>query len=405
MTFHVIGLGQNPASLTDEARSVIDHAQVIVGGREQLSHFEDHPAKKLPITAPLEAVYSAMMDYQTSGLEVVVVADGDPLFYGIGSSLVDRFGPEDLRFYPNVTTLQTACARVKVPWQDIRAVSLHGRDDYRPLFSAIIKGRWVAVYTDTKNIPSAIAERILEKCGDTHCLWVLEDLDSDKERVRRYSLEEARQKNFSPRNLILLERIREPEIPLGLGTPDDLFIREKGLITKGPARAVGLAALRLRPDSVLWDLGAGCGSLSIEASSIAHEGSVHAVERNANRVGMIRENIRRMGAYLVDVHHGAMPNALSDLPDPDRVFIGGGLSGAPDALLGEVCSRMKPGGRIVAHTVLLDSLTRARRVLDERGWSYTITLIQGGESTPLAGDLRIAGQNPVFALIADMPKD
>lgn len=405
MTIHIIGLGQDPDNLPDDTRTLLDHAQVLVGGRALLEHFDGHPAEKLPITTPLEDVYATMAARQADGLEVVVLADGDPLFFGIGTSLIERFGPEDVRIYPNVTTLQAAAARLKIPWQGIRTVSLHGRNDYRPMFSALLEARWVAVFTDNRNIPSAIAQSILDKSGETHCMWVLEDLESDKERIGKYTLEEARKKSFSPRNLVLLERVAEPQIPLGLGTPDDLFMREKNLITKGPARAVGIAALRLRPDSVMWDLGAGCGAIGIEASSLTTRGNVIAVEKNANRVAMIRENIRRTGAYLVDVVHGSMPGCLADLPTPDRIFIGGGLAGDADTVLDIVCKRLRPGGRLVAHAVLLDTLTRARQILEEHDWPYSVTLIQGGESAPLAGDLRIAAQNPVFALIADKPQE
>ena len=401
MPIHVVGLGQDPGNLPDHSESIVEHAEFLFGGRELLDHFEDHPAEKIPITAPLDAIIDRIAAAYADKKMVVVLADGDPLFYGIGTTLIDRLGPEDIRIHPGVTTLQMAAARIKIPWQDVAAVSLHGRDDYAPLFSALITNQWVAVFTDAKSIPSAIAQTLYDKGGETHNMWVLENLEADSERIGRFSLDEARKKSFAKKNLVLLERRRTTEISLGLGTPDDLFMREKELITKGPVRAVSVAALRLRMDSVLWDLGAGCGSVGIEASSICHRGRVFSVEKNADRVAMIRENIRRTGAYPVEIIHGSMPGCLSDLPDPDRVFIGGGLHG--DNVLATACERLRPGGRLVCNAILLDTLARARTTFEEQDWEFSVTLVQAAETKPLAGRIRLAGGNPVFVIVADKP--
>lgn len=403
MPIHVVGLGQDPGNLPDQSQHIIEYAQVIFGGRELLAHFEDHPADKIAITAPLNGVIDEISEAYGEKKTVVVLADGDPLFYGIGATLIDRIGPEDIRIYPNVTTLQIAAARVKIPWHDVAAVSLHGRDDYAPLFSALISNQWVAVFTDAKSIPSAIAQTLYDKSGETHLMWVLENLESDDERIGRFTLDEARRKSFAKKNLVLLERTSAPKIPLGLGTPDDLFMREKELITKAPVRAASISSLRLRLGSVLWDLGAGCGAVGIEAASICHKGSVFSVEKNADRVAMIRENIRRTGAYPVEIVHGSMPGCLGDLPDPDRVFIGGGLLAS--GVLETACDRLVPGGRLVCNAILLDSLTHARTTFEARDWDFTVTLIQAAETSPLAGKIRLAGANPVFIIVADKPLD
>lgn len=402
MTIHVIGLGQDPENLPDHSQGLIEHAQVLFGGQDILEYFEDHPAEKVVIKSPLDGVLQQISDAHGEGRMVVVLADGDPLFYGFGSTLIDRLGPEDLRIYPGISTIQAAAAKVKIPWQDVAAVSLHGRDDYGPLYSALLTRDWIAVFTDGRSVPSAIAQTILDKGGDRFLMWVLEDLETEDEQVRRFSLETARKKTFSKRNLVLLERKGEPEVPLGLGTPDELFMKEKGLITKGPVRAVSIAALRLRPESVLWDLGAGCGAVGIEASSVCWKGRVHAVEKNADRVAMIRENVRRTGAYLLEVLHGTMPGCLADLPDPDRVFIGGGLRHG-DKFLGEICERLRPGGRLVANVVLLDSLGLAENIFRSMDWNYSVTLINAAGSAGLAGSQRLDGHNPVFVLTADKP--
>ena len=403
MTIHVVGLGIEPGNLSEDASYIIDNAQVLVGGKRQLAEYEDHPAKKHAVISPVEKTLDLIAEEYADNAEIVVLAAGDPLFYGIGSSIVERFGTDDVRIYPGVTTLQSAAARLKIPWHDVTTVSLHGRDDYGPLYSALIRADWVAVYTDDKNVPSRVAQNVMDKGGDTHAVWVLERLGTDDERLQRMTLPEAAGSSFAKLNMVLLERVREPDVRLGLGTPDHLFADCDAPVTKGPIRSVALATLRMTADDVLWDLGAGCGVLGIEASSLCRKGRVYAVEKNADRVGKIRENVKRSGAYLVEVVHGTMPRALSDLPDPDRIFLGGGMS-RDGKLLAAACERLKPGGRLVANLVLMDNLLRAKQIFASMGWNYFITLVQASESADLAWDMHMKALNPVFIIGADKPE-
>ncbi|UZP68955.1 precorrin-6y C5,15-methyltransferase (decarboxylating) subunit CbiE [Desulfovibrio mangrovi] len=402
MPIQVVGLGMDSEALPELHAGIIDGAQVLVGGKRQLSLFEDHPASKVSITSPLESVFSEIAASEEAGRDVVVLADGDPLFYGIGARLVDEFGPDGVHFYPNVTSLQAAAALAKVPWQEVISVSLHGRDDYVPLYNALRGGSWVAVLTDDRNIPAAIAQRLLDRGAEWFSMWVFENLGSEEEYFDRYPLAKAATKSFSRLNLVLLERKGGPEAPLVMGTPDEAYEADKGLITKWPVRAAGLAALRLESDNVLWDLGAGSGSLGIEACALLPSGEVHAVERNGNRVGMIRENRKRFGALSLEVIHGTLPACLKDLPDPHRVFIGGGL-GKDESLLDVVCPRLQDGGRLVIHCVLLGTLERCRHYLTKLGWVVDITMLQSSVTTPLAGDIRLEGLNPVFIIAAEKP--
>ena len=141
--------------------------------------------------------------------------------------------------------------------------------------------------------------------------------------------------------------------------------------------------------------------MAIEAASLA-AGHVLAVEKNGSRIGLIRENIARTGAYTVEPVHGAMPRCLDDLPGPDRIFIGGGLSKS-DAVLDAACQRLAPGGRLACSVVLLATLERVRKNLADRGWPVFITLVSAAESRPLADDLHLSAHTPVFIVGADKP--
>ena len=181
---------------------------------------------------------------------------------------------------------------------------------------------------------------------------------------------------------------------------DESYVHERGMITKKEIRAVGLAELGIGPSDTVWDLGAGCGSVAIEASYLARDGKVFAVEKNRTRVEYIKENIRRTGAYLVEVVEGKMPHCLESLPDPDRIFLGGGMLGGAE-LIRIVCDRLKKGGRIVAHTVLLESLWSIKKHLEQLGWPFKIIEVNVARSSEISGSIRLEALNPVFIIRAE----
>lgn len=399
---HVVGLGLDHRDLPRVIRSRIDRAEVLVGGTRLLEAFRDHPAVKIPIKSPLDKVIGSIKEEMLSGREVVVLADGDPGFFGIGKRLTESLGAEHVKLYPNVTVLQAAASRIKIPWQDITALSLHGRKDVWPLFRALATNDKVAVLTDKNYHPGRIAEALTARGVDTFRMHVFENLGQEKERVGVFGLSEAKKTRFSPLSLVLLERIKATDIPLHLGLEDDLYLHEKGMITKREIRVVGLSQLEIEPPHTLWDLGAGCGSVAIEGSLLADKGMVLAVEKNDSRIRLIRQNIQRTGAYGVEAVHGEMPECLKSLPDPDRIFVGGGI-GHDISVLKDALNRLKPGGKTVLHLVLMGSLERARNFLMEMNWPYTITQVQISRSRSLAGDQRLEALNPVYIISATKP--
>lgn len=380
---------------------VVRKANVLVGGRRMLARYLAHPADKIEIVSPLSTVIEAIERDLSLGLHVVVLADGDPLFFGIGRRLVEALGPDKVRIHPGITALQAAAARLKIPWEDIPAVSLHGRADWTPLFAALPRRSRVAVYTDATNTPAAIARRLLERGAEAFAMHVLENLHEHDERMGRYSLIEAASLTFSPLNLVILECERAPELPLRLGLPDEILSPD-GLITKAPVRAASLAALALPMGGTLWDLGAGSGAVSIEAAALMERGRILAVERDAGRMERIRANIRRTHAFSVEPVLGDMAEVIPNLPDPDRIFFGGGLSRDTHPLE-LACARLVPGGILVANLVLLDGLSRAKASLVSLGWETEVTQLACCRSRPLVGDMRLEGMNPVFILRAMKP--
>ena len=410
---HIVGMYPGSLGLTDRARAVLCRAQAVAGGKRMLMSLDAlstadcpiRPDKLIPLGGDLDGSIERIRQLSRT-MRVCVLADGDPLFFGLGRKLVDALGDEAVIILPNVTTLQVAAARLKTPWHDIPAISLHGRDDYFPLFSALTRYDSVAVFTDAVNSPTAIAEALLTKGIEGLSMTVLEDLDTPQERIRTLTLEEIWDCDFSSLNLVLLTRHYPPETQLHLGMPDHYYLHEADCITKQAVRASGLAMLAVHPESVIWDLGSGSGSVAIEASHLAWRGRVFAVEKNRRRASMIRENVRRFGAWLVEPLRGEMPECLDELPNPDRIFIGGGLGGKEGrglAILTEACNRLLSGGRLVAHCVLLDTLQQTKAFLEEQGWNFGVTQLQASTADRLGGDLHFKAQNPVFIIWAEKP--
>ncbi len=399
---HIVGTGLDPTGLGPSAARIVAEAEVLVGGDRLLRALQDHPAVKIPVRAPISEAVESVDRENRAGKRVVVLADGDPGFFGIGKLLVLALGADSVLIHPNISILQAAAARIKTHWDDITTVSLHGRKDLWPLRRIMARRRRVGVYTDAAFTPAQIA-RDLKACGvKGYRMYVFEDMGTETERARAFEdLEEALEKEFSLLAFIILEPTRTPVFPLTASMDDDNLLHKDGLITKQEVRAVGLGLLGIEPGHVVWDLGSGSGAVALEASALAFEGKVFAVEREPDRCEIIRSNIRNTGAYTVEPIQGDLPACLEGLPDPDRVFLGGGVR--QEGVLETVMNRLPPGGRLLAHVVLLGSLEHTVGVLRRAGWIPAVTQVQIGRSRPLAGDLRLTALNPVFAVSAEKP--
>ncbi|WP_432738359.1 precorrin-6y C5,15-methyltransferase (decarboxylating) subunit CbiE [Maridesulfovibrio sp. FT414] len=400
---YIIGL--YPGSLEPPAGTadIITKADILSGGKRLLDMFPDHKGPKLPFISPVEDYAEEIRKQLDNGRKVVLLADGDPLFFGIAESLSRQPGLGEVRIIPSPSAVQIGAARLGINSAKLRTVSLHGRTDYFPIYAVLQQGYNCAVFTDRQNTPSAIARTLLEKGIDNYSMTVLSELNTGSETITGGPLEDFTDFSCPDLNIVILTRTDGRESLQCFGRKDDSFVRQKGLITKLPVRATGLALMDLRPHQTVWDLGAGCGSVAIEGSFIAGESRFFAVEKSAERLEMIRENLRRFRAWTVSPVGGTMPEVLSELPDPDRIFIGGGI-GRDDSTIREAADRLKPGGRIVVHAILMGSLQRTRETFDSLGWSWQSIQLQSSTSEPLAGDVRFKAHNPVTIIWADKPE-
>lgn len=396
---HVIGMGLGPSDLTASHLALIERATVLVGGKRHLSYFENAKALKKEISSPVSGVLDFIAQNMAVGL-VVVLASGDPLFFGIGKTLIARLGADKVFIHPNVTSMAAAFARLKLPWQDAAWVSLHGRDNMSVLAKAMDDRALLCVLTDPKNDPWAVKKQV-----ETHeyawQMWVLESLGAPEEKISSMDEHTESQKVFAPPNVVVLQKgeLTTPSGPLRLGTPDNWFVHEKGLITKASVRVLSLAALELAPDNILWDLGAGSGSVGIEATLFLPDGFVYAVEKNQGRVSQIKANVERFKVKNLSVTLAQLPHGLANLPTPDRVFIGGSGKNL-GRVLDVVVKVLNPMGIIVINTVLIETLHLAVSKLEEKGFELSLTQAQINKSRSMPWGRRMDALNPVWIIAA-----
>jgi len=400
---YVLGVGfEGRQGLPQGAAGLIERAEVLYGGKRLLSLFQDHPADKVAIGGDIQAAIQAV-HASVGKKRQVVLASGDPFFFGIAESLVKELGKQAVEVLPNLSSLQLAFARIKESHSDATFVSLHAKG-LRELFAAIPHAKKIGILTDPTNTPQRIASELLERIGPRYVAYVFENLGGANERVTFGELHDIASQTFSPLNVVVLLK-KEPgpqEVFPITGIPDKAFFQrtpDKGLITKAEVRAVSLAKLCLRETSVVFDIGAGSGSVGLEAARIARKGMVYAIEKHPEDVEHIKKNRLKLAVANLEIVQGVAPEALEDIPEaPDAVFVGGS-GGRMKGILEHVAQVLQPFGRVVVNIATLETLAQTLRALKGIGFQAEVTLIQASKSKELLGLTRLVGLNPVFLVV------
>jgi precorrin-6Y C5,15-methyltransferase (decarboxylating) len=407
------------AGLTDVARAQLSATDCVIGVGRTLALVAPHLAPAAvthDMDGQLAAVPGWVATARAAGQRVVVLASGDPLCHGIANHLIKKLGSDGIVVLPAPSTAQLAFARLKRPWQGVRVLSVHGADagewdwgaapthGLYELLRALEDDDCIASLTGPANSPDRIA-RMLVQAGYA-AEWRLSVVARlclpDETVFADLDPQVAAQQRFPDPNVVILSRSSPRVAAASFGFADARYAQrhpEKGLITKREARAVSLAQLAIASGDTVWDIGAGSGSVGIEASRLARRGHVWAIEKNAADVENARENMRRFRATNYTVVEGRAPQGLETWPDPDAVFIGG--SGGELAVLIElVWKRLKPGGRFVLNFVTLENLATATAALAEVGANWQVTQLQAARSQPILDMHRLAAENPVWIVSA-----
>jgi precorrin-6y C5,15-methyltransferase (decarboxylating), CbiE subunit/precorrin-6Y C5,15-methyltransferase (decarboxylating), CbiT subunit len=364
----------------------------------------DGLAREMIDIAPVATMLNRVTEVMAGGGDVVVLASGDPLFYGIGRSLIDRFGPERLTVRPALSAMQLACARFCIPWDDLALLSCHGRE-IAHLPGRILRHQQSMLFTDGRNSPDRVATELLAAltaCGDAERInglriRVAENLGLHDEHLTSGTVAEIADRSFGPLNMMLIEQLSCPA-SFALGLREDEIIHSRGLITKDEVRAATLHRLRLPAAGVFWDIGGGSGAVSLEAARLCPELTIHTIEKKVEEQANIRANIRRFGTYSIQLVCGEAPEALAGLPAPDRVFIGG--SGLwLEAVIEAVAARLADGGRIVLNAVRAQTETTALTCLARLGLRVTASTIAVSRRQMPGGDPQTF--NPITLIAGD----
>ena len=393
----IIGIGMTVEDLTARHLEIIDQAEILVGGKRLLNHFKKSTARKKLIGRDIDSVIH-FISQEMKKKQVVVLASGDPMFFGIGRRLVDAIGAKNTRVYPNISSVAAAFARIKEPWDDVQVISLHGRKNEALLFNSLEEGNKIAVFTDPNNNPAWLAARLLKNQIINYEICVLEAMGSETEKVNWYPLATAAQMKFADPNMVVLKP-RPPGTkdtrPLVLGGPESWYHHQNGLITKSEIRAISLAKLRLATDHILWDLGAGSGSIAIEAALFIKRGRIFAVEKKSERVAQIKSNKKRFGIGNLTAVQAHLPRGLEELPRPDRIFIGGGGKHLK-FIITAAAQYLKPQGAMVINTVLIPNVDAARLTLEKLGFETDIIQVQINRRRQMPWAERLEALNPVW---------
>lgn len=368
----LIGIG--PDGPTKEGCAALKGTKFVFSAPRHRELLAGLPCEILPISPLGEAL--GQIEERLIWDDVAILASGDPLFFGIGRALCNRFGAERVTIYPALSSMQLAFAHFKEPWENAAFISLHGRGNAIPpgLLASLLRQRTTFLFTDPNQRPEIVAShlaRCLQDLGlnDSDCrIMIAEELGSANERITHGTPQSIAAKHFSDLNVMIVRLTADASAASGFafGLKETEIAHSRGLITKDEVRAAIIHHLRLPQTGIFWDIGAGSGSVSVEAARLCPELSVFAIERHPDEQTNIMTN--RTTFRLANLHLiiGHAPEALTGLPNPDRIFIGG--SGGKLASIVETASqRLAPGGILVISAVIASTRDDAPRLMHQHG--------------------------------------
>jgi precorrin-6Y C5,15-methyltransferase (decarboxylating) len=425
---HIIGVGSDGlAGLTGMARSCLNAADILYGAAPVLALLPELHAERRILGADLQEMVTAL-ESEPGQKKIAIVVAGDPLFYGVARYLCERVGKEAFEVIPHVSMMQLAFARVKETWDEAYLTDLQTH----PLDTVVDRIRstdTVGLFTSEREGPQEVARQLLARGIDYFRAYVCENLGAPDERVTQGELSDIQEMEFAPLNVLILKRKPgHPDQPVTpsryrrFGNPDSVFAQSRpqsGLITQAEVRAIALGLLGIQSGSVVWDIGAGSGSVAVEAAQLSQPGMVYAIEQDATDYHLILANAEQLGVHNLKAIHGTAPAVLLDLPAPDAIFVGG--TGHEIARLLEAAWKaLRPLGHLVVNVATLQSLHTTHTVLRQlaghaastamgtlpslsapaqsRRSRVEVLLVQISRGTEQLETLRFEAANPTFLL-------
>ncbi|QDU95259.1 precorrin-6y C5,15-methyltransferase (decarboxylating) subunit CbiE [Lignipirellula cremea] len=408
---HIIGIGDDGlAGLTAANRRLLEQADLVIGSEPALASISDLGKERMEIRGDLEQLTQTLQE--RSDQQLVILASGDPMFYGTARYLCDRLGKDRFEVAPHVSSMQLAFARVKESWDEAYLTDLSSQA-LSQVVEKVRTAERVGLFTSSTASPADVAKALLERRIDYFTVYVCENLGSPDERVTHAELSEIAQQQFSPLNVMILTRKpgapdRPPEMRGRrlFGNPDEMFLQsqpKRGLLTPSEVRVIALAELDIGPSSTVWDIGAGSGSVAVEAAQVAAAGRVYAIEMDVEDYQLIAENAERFGVKNLTPVLGKAPEAWKDLPAPNAIFVGG-TGRTIDQIVEDAFQALLPGGRLVANVGSIDNVAAVRAVLRKLECEVNVLMINIARGVEQLERMRFESLNPTFLLTASKPE-
>ncbi len=404
---HIVGIGDDGLDgLTSSAKSLVETAQIIIGAENPLSCLSDSVAEKVEIGGNLDEIVNTIN--ASSDKRIVILALGDPLFFGTARYLCDKIGKERFEVVPHVSIMQLAFARVKESWDEAYLTNL-ASNELDSVLEKIRIAQRVGLFTTEQSTPNMVAQGLLDRGINYFSAFVCENLGSPNERVTHSELEDIVSGEFSSLNVMVLVRKPDvPETPVNrskyrlFGNPDEVFVQSKpkrGLLTPSEVRSQALAEMAINADSVVWDIGAGCGSVAIEAAQLASQGKVYAIEMDPEDYQLISENAIRFEVNNLQPILGKAPEAWSELPSPDAIFVGG-----TGRVVKQICElafeRLKKGGHLVVNVGSIENVAEVYASLQPNSTKTDAWMVNISRGNDQMERLRFESLNPTFLISA-----
>ncbi|MCX7401961.1 MAG: precorrin-6y C5,15-methyltransferase (decarboxylating) subunit CbiE [Planctomycetia bacterium] len=407
---HIVGIGDDGVDgMTAQARRLLEAADVLLGPESCASLLPEAIAARLQPSLSLDELVERIEG--AGSKRIVVLASGDPLFYGTARYVCAKLGKDRFEVVPHVSSMQLAFARVKESWEEAFLANLSGQSIER-VIDKIRSSETVGLFTSEQWPPSAVAKTLLEEGIGAFQAYVCENLGSPDERVTQGSLADIAADSFGPLNvMILVRKARIVDAPgqVGrrlFGNPDESFLQsrpKRGLLTPAEVRSLALAEMGLHASSIVWDVGAGSGSVGLEAAQIARDGHVHAIEMDPDDHRLILANAERFGVKNLQAVLGRAPQAWANLPDPDAIYVGG--SGRDVAMLvDQAWGRLKVGGRLVTACNSIENLAAVHSLLRGHTGDVAYWLVTIARGIEQMDRIRFESLNPMFLIAATKPE-
>jgi len=343
--------------------------------------------------------------------DVILISRGDPLWFGIGRLLLENFSKDELSFYPSNSCIQLAFSKLKIPWQDAVNVSIHGRDSTKLVEALKTKPSNLAIITDSKNKSLEIIKKNLSELNliDFYDFWLCEEIGLENEKIRKLNLKESLPTDISTLNIAVLTKTNKSysnnNLPL-FGISDSIFKTfedRPNVLTKREVRVQILADLELPTNGVIWDLGAGCGSIGLEALKLRPNLDLYCIDKRIGSKALILENSKRLGVkpkfiFEEDIIKTLNSRNLGPFENPNRIVIGGCDKKTKLQIINAMAMSMRIGDIIVIPIIDIHSIKELKEELEDKNFKTNLNLIQTYKSLSIADGMRLEPNNPVFLL-------